>query len=97
MNLGLFPDSPILEMMVVVLLTVAILTAWRMLGRGRTTSGGVDPLAEAEVYIAYGRKEEAVDILKEAIDAYPDRRKEIEAKLRELQGSPAPASPVTKM
>lgn len=97
MNLGLFPGSPILEMMVVVLLTVAILAAWRALGRLRKTSSGVDPLAEAEVYIAYGRKEQAVEILKEAIEAYPGRRKEIEAKLRELQGAPAPASPVTKL
>lgn len=33
----------------------------------------VDPVAEADVYIAYGREEQAEDILKEALRAQPDR------------------------
>lgn len=96
MNLGL-SDSPFVELIIVVALTVSILTAWRMLSRKRGATRDVDPLAEAEVYIAYGRKKEAAEILKEAIKAYPDRRTEFEAKLRELQGAAAPVSPVTKV
>ena len=96
MNLGL-SDSPLVELIVVVALTVSILTAWRMLSRKRGLQGDVDPLAEAEVYIAYGRKTEAAEILKEAIKAYPDRRNEFEAKLREIQGALASVNPITKM
>ena len=33
----------------------------------------VDPVAEADVYIAYGREEQAEDILKEALRIQPDR------------------------
>ena len=33
----------------------------------------VDPVAEADVYIAYGREEQAEDILKEALKLQPDR------------------------
>jgi pilus assembly protein FimV len=33
----------------------------------------VDPVAEADVYIAYGREEQAEDILKEALRVEPDR------------------------
>jgi pilus assembly protein FimV len=33
----------------------------------------VDPVAEADVYIAYGREEQAEDILKEALRVQPDR------------------------
>jgi pilus assembly protein FimV len=36
-------------------------------------SNEVDPVAEADVYIAYGREEQAEDILKEAIRLQPDR------------------------
>ena len=47
MNLGL-SDSPLVELIVVVALTVSILTAWRMLSRKRGLQGDVDPLAEAD-------------------------------------------------
>ena len=33
----------------------------------------VDPVAEADVYVAYGREEQAEDILKEALRVQPDR------------------------
>jgi pilus assembly protein FimV len=33
----------------------------------------VDPVAEADVYVAYGREEQAEDILKEALRSQPDR------------------------
>nr|HRK57477.1 FimV/HubP family polar landmark protein [Burkholderiaceae bacterium] len=36
-------------------------------------SNEVDPVAEADVYIAYGREEQAEDILKEALRTQPDR------------------------
>ena len=36
-------------------------------------STDVDPVAEADVYIAYGREEQAEDILKEALKLHPDR------------------------
>jgi len=36
-------------------------------------SNEVDPVAEADVYIAYGREEQAEDILREALRVQPDR------------------------
>ena len=66
-------------------------------GIGRAPGEAVDPLQEAEVYLAYGRKKEAEEILTEAIKANPGRRKEFEAKLRELRGQPAPVNPVTRL
>ena len=42
-----------------------------------------DPLAEAEVYIAYGRDKQAVEILTEALRKDPSRA-DIAARLREL-------------
>ena len=46
-------------------------------------SGDVDPVAEADVYLAYGRDEQAEDILKEALTTYPTRVA-IHAKLLEI-------------
>ena len=46
-------------------------------------SGDVDPVAEADVYLAYGRDEQAEDILKEALRATPERVA-IYAKLLEI-------------
>jgi pilus assembly protein FimV len=43
----------------------------------------VDPLAEAEIYLAYGRDSQAEEILKEALSANP-RRHEIHIKLLEI-------------
>ncbi len=43
----------------------------------------VDPIAEAEVYIAYGRESQAEDILKEALKRQPDRQ-QIRLKLAEI-------------
>lgn len=40
---------------------------------GALASNEVDPVAEADVYIAYGRDGQAEDILKEALRANPDR------------------------
>jgi len=43
----------------------------------------VDPLAEAEVYIQYGRDGQAEEILKEALAAHP-RREDVQLKLLEI-------------
>ena len=47
------------------------------------TSGEVDPVAEAEVYLAYGRDLQAEEILKEALRTTPERVA-IHAKLAEI-------------
>lgn len=36
-------------------------------------SGDVDPIAEADVYLAYGKEDEAIKILREALRSAPDR------------------------
>ncbi|HXY05243.1 MAG TPA: FimV/HubP family polar landmark protein [Burkholderiaceae bacterium] len=46
-------------------------------------SNEVDPVAEADVYIAYGREEQAEDILKEALRLQPDRHP-VRVKLLEI-------------
>lgn len=42
-------------------------------GAGALDGNEVDPVAEADVYIAYGRDGQAEDILKEALRIHPDR------------------------
>jgi hypothetical protein len=46
-----------------------------------------DPLAEAEVYVAYARKKQAIETLEKAKLEYPNRT-DIQAKLDELQIKP---------
>ncbi|HET7674016.1 MAG TPA: FimV/HubP family polar landmark protein, partial [Gammaproteobacteria bacterium] len=46
-------------------------------------SDDVDPLAEAEVYIAYGREEQAEEILKDALVHHPERT-DVQVKLLEV-------------
>ena len=43
----------------------------------------VDPISEADVYLAYGRHQQAEDIIKQAIDKTPDRL-DLRAKLLEI-------------
>lgn len=52
-------------------------------GMGQVHTDEVDPIAEAEVYLAYGRDETAEEILKEAIVKNPDRQ-ELKHKLLEI-------------
>jgi pilus assembly protein FimV len=52
-------------------------------GMGTMQADEVDPLAEAEVYLAYGRDEQAEDVLKEAARRDPDRA-EVKLKLLEI-------------
>jgi len=42
-----------------------------------------DPIAEAEIYIAYGRYQQAIDLLRASIDKEPDRA-DLQAKLLEV-------------
>jgi len=46
-------------------------------------AGAVDPLAEADVYLAYDRDEQAIQVLKEAFDESPERG-ELAEKLLEI-------------
>lgn len=52
-------------------------------GMGSMHADEVDPLAEAEVYLAYGRSEQAEEVLREAATKHPDRP-EIKIKLLEI-------------
>ena len=52
-------------------------------GMGNIHTDQVDPIAEAEVYLAYGRDETAEEILKEAIVKNP-QREELKVKLLEI-------------
>ncbi|MEK7840176.1 MAG: FimV/HubP family polar landmark protein, partial [Pseudomonadota bacterium] len=52
-------------------------------GMGTTHTDEVDPVAEAEVYLAYGRDETAEEILKDAIVKNPERN-ELKVKLLEI-------------
>jgi pilus assembly protein FimV len=60
-----------------------LLTDFSRLGLGAIDTHEVDPIAEAEVYIAYGRDAQAEEILKEALNKDPTRH-EIALKLLEI-------------
>lgn len=60
-----------------------LLTDFSRLGMGAIDSHEVDPIAEAEVYMAYGRDAQAEEILKEALGKDPGRH-EISLKLLEI-------------
>ncbi len=61
----------------------ALLTDFSRLGLGAIDAHEVDPIAEAEVYMAYGRDAQAEEILKEALAKDPSRH-EIALKLLEI-------------
>jgi pilus assembly protein FimV len=63
-----------------------LLTDFSRLGMGAIDSHEVDPIAEAEVYMAYGRDAQAEEILREALIKDPARY-EIALKLLELYAS----------
>ncbi|MDP2352778.1 MAG: FimV/HubP family polar landmark protein [Pseudomonadota bacterium] len=60
-----------------------LLTDFSRLGLGAIDTHEVDPIAEAEVYMAYGRDAQAEEILKEALGKDPSRH-EIALKLLEI-------------
>ncbi len=61
----------------------ALMTDFSRLGLGAIDAHEVDPIAEAEVYMAYGRDSQAEEILKEALSKDPNRH-EITLKLLEI-------------
>jgi pilus assembly protein FimV len=61
----------------------SFLTDFSQAGLGTIDTHDVDPIAEAEVYMAYGRDAQAEEILKEAINKNPDRP-EVRVKLLEV-------------
>lgn len=61
----------------------ALMTDFSRLGLGAIDAHEVDPIAEAEVYMAYGRDSQAEEILKEALSKDPTRH-EITLKLLEI-------------
>ncbi|MHB1678302.1 MAG: FimV/HubP family polar landmark protein [Sulfuriferula sp.] len=61
----------------------SFLTDFSQSGLGTLDTHEVDPIAEAEVYMAYGRDEQAEEILKEAMIKDPARQ-EIKLKLLEI-------------
>ncbi|MEW6119467.1 MAG: FimV/HubP family polar landmark protein [Pseudomonadota bacterium] len=61
----------------------SFLTDFSQAGLGTIDTHDVDPIAEAEVYMAYGRDAQAEEILKEAINKNPDRH-EVRVKLLEI-------------
>lgn len=61
----------------------SFLSDFGMAGMGSMQTDEVDPLAEAEVYLAYGRDEQAEQVLKEAARRSPERN-EIKLKLLEI-------------
>ncbi len=63
-----------------------LLTDFSRLGMGAIDSHEVDPIAEAEVYMAYGRDAQAEEILREALSKDPSRH-EIALKLLEIYAS----------
>jgi pilus assembly protein FimV len=63
--------------------TTSFLTDFSQTGGGMIDTHDVDPIAEAEVYMAYGRDAQAEEILKDAIGKDP-KRAELHLKLLEL-------------
>lgn len=61
----------------------SFLTDFSQAGMGAIDTNDVDPIAEAEVYMAYGRDAQAEEILKEAMSKDPTRH-EIQLKLLEI-------------
>ena len=61
----------------------SFLTDFSQAGMGAIDTNDVDPIAEAEVYMAYGRDAQAEEILKEAMTKDPERH-EVQLKLLEI-------------
>ncbi|MCU7931466.1 MAG: hypothetical protein KZQ90_11745 [Candidatus Thiodiazotropha sp. (ex Codakia rugifera)] len=59
-------------------------------------TGEVDPLSEADVYIAYGRYQQAEELIKQAIDKFPERE-ELKHKLVEIYFSAKKPSEFTSL
>jgi pilus assembly protein FimV len=62
----------------------ALTTGFSRQGLGNIDTDEVDPIAEAEVYLAYGRDAQAEEILRDALQKDPNRQ-EVYLKLLEIQ------------
>lgn len=67
------------------LAALLLMLVWmRRSSKTENESAYVDPLAEAEVYLAYGRKQQAIEKLEHALQN-DDTRQDIRRKLTELK------------
>jgi pilus assembly protein FimV len=69
----------------------SILSEFSREGLGSIDTGEVDPLAEADVYLAYGRAQQAEEILQDALKRGPDRQ-DVFLKLLEVYADQKKAS-----
>lgn len=60
-----------------------VLTDFSRLGLGAIDTQEIDPIAEAEVYLAYGKEVQAEEILRDALSKHPDRE-DVLSKLLEI-------------
>ena len=74
---------PVVVCIVVLFLIYRVVKLRDLAGPGREA----DPIAEADVYLAYGRKSQAISILEKAESTYPNRA-DIRKKLNELRTLP---------
>lgn len=65
-------------------LVIGIFMAASRLTRNRDSNPPHDPLTEAEVFLAYGRKKQAIELLEKALQKHPSRA-DIAARLRDLK------------
>ena len=67
------------------LVALLLMLVWmRRSGNAGSESAYIDPLAEAEVHLVYGRKQQAIELLEKAMQ-YDDSRNDIKRKLSELK------------
>jgi hypothetical protein len=93
------PHDP-LQMEWLIALSLALGVAVLVIGPlrpSRPSPGGVkrglaDPLAEAEVYLAYGQRQKAIDVLEAASRSHPERT-DFTKKLNELRTGKVPLEP----
>jgi hypothetical protein len=73
-----------LVLTVIFVVPLVCLYIWKRVKYTNRKSNVVDPVAEAEVYIAYGRKDRAIEVLEKAHLTNPSRI-DITTKLDELR------------
>lgn len=80
------PGFTVLGGLILGVTTLGMLLGWRQArqGRGIPTGQGADPLAEAQVYLAYGRVAQARAVLMQAQARYPARAAEFQRVLDTL-------------
>jgi hypothetical protein len=66
-------------------LTLLALLLWKHFKYPPGKKGKPDPVALADVYVAYGQRKRAIEILEKALITHPDRREELDSKLSSLR------------